>query len=319
MLNSNPVSAVVGYANGSLARTAGTQRLALQPHRVVLKGTNTSRTTSGGEGEEVTDRNNSSSIDASLGHLRSAVRLQLSEPLKEDLNALPDKGLLLHLLSEVVSEWRKNPKAVHPSWKEFLRDNVGQKRFSLSPHFKLTNADPVGTTVLPPGGDPEDVTAAVKAISMIRHFQKNGHFTAAVDPLHLPMHPPYITRTRYEAIHSMTSGALETFQFEEKDLERPIFIRLPATGGFLGDWNLCEADRLSHLAGKYVSLIPPPLQEPLKLKDLYRRLREVYTGPIGIEFLHIFDRNKINWIRNHFETPEKPQFSKEMKLKVSRL
>lgn len=233
------------------------------------------------------------------------------------------------LLREMVSQWRVNPDAVHPSWREFISSVIGSRPSvakSLTDTFALLSDDPTGNLALLDSfegrpdqnkdGKGNQLTDTMKAMSMIRHYEKNGHFTAKTDPLDLPLHPPYITESRYKAIHSMTNGDYTTFHFSEKDLDRPVRMEIPATGGFLGKWSLSDEDRLAHWAGKYVSIMPEASKDPLTIGHLYRRLRETYMGPIGVEFLHIFDRNKINWIRDHFETPEKPRFSKEMKLNI---
>lgn len=38
-----------------------------------------------------------------------------------------------------------------------------------------------------------------------------------------------------------------------------------------------------------------------KLHEILTRLREVYCGPIGYEYMHIPDRERCNWLRERIE------------------
>ena len=49
------------------------------------------------------------------------------------------------------------------------------------------------------------------------------------------------------------------------------------------------------------------------LRDIIKRLQETYSGNIGIEYMHIHDREECNWIRERIETPKQFTFSKEEK------
>lgn len=41
----------------------------------------------------------------------------------------------------------------------------------------------------------------------------------------------------------------------------------------------------------------------LPLREILRRLENVYCGSIGVEYMFINDLDQCNWIREKFETP----------------
>jgi 2-oxoglutarate dehydrogenase E1 component len=53
--------------------------------------------------------------------------------------------------------------------------------------------------------------------------------------------------------------------------------------------------------------------ETLSVGHLLNRLKEVYMQKIGIQYMHIDDQEKKNWIRERIETPQKFSFSKSEK------
>jgi 2-oxoglutarate dehydrogenase E1 component len=53
--------------------------------------------------------------------------------------------------------------------------------------------------------------------------------------------------------------------------------------------------------------------DTLTIERLLRRLKEVYMENIGIQYMHIDDQEKKNWIRERFETTEKFTFTKNQK------
>ena len=54
----------------------------------------------------------------------------------------------------------------------------------------------------------------------------------------------------------------------------------------------------------------------MKLRDVIARLNEVYSSAIGVEYMHIWDHEQVNWIREQIETPEQIKFTKEEKLRM---
>lgn len=125
------------------------------------------------------------------------------------------------------------------------------------------------------------VTDSQKLLLLIRAYQVRGHVKAKLDPLGLwkPPIPPDLK--------------LETYGFTEEDLDREFYIGTNIISGFL------SADR-----------------PKISLRDILKRLEETYCGSIGIEYMHIQDRAKCNWIRERLETKTKWTFTKEEKKRL---
>jgi 2-oxoglutarate dehydrogenase E1 component len=52
------------------------------------------------------------------------------------------------------------------------------------------------------------------------------------------------------------------------------------------------------------------------LRDVLKRLRETYCGTIGVEYMHIQERDQCDWIRERFETPTKYSFPQEDRVRI---
>lgn len=68
-----------------------------------------------------------------------------------------------------------------------------------------------------------------------------------------------------------------TYGFTEEDLERSFYIDAPELAGLLRK------------------------KKNWKLKDLIESYRKAYCGNVGVEYMHILDKEECNWIRDRFE------------------
>jgi len=121
---------------------------------------------------------------------------------------------------------------------------------------------------------------------LVHAYQMRGHNVSELDPLGM-----------YEAdLDGSTPPDLElaNYGFSESDMDKPVHLGAVATSGFLG----METDK------------------PIMLRDLIGRLQDIYTGAIGVEYMHIWDHEQVNWIREQIETPNKINFTKEEKLRM---
>ena len=82
---------------------------------------------------------------------------------------------------------------------------------------------------------------------------------------------------------------LANYGFTEADMDREVNLDGLLQGGFIGAGNM-------------------------KLRDVIARLNEVYSSSIGVEYMHIWDHEQVNWIREQIETPEQIKFTKEEKM-----
>jgi len=122
-------------------------------------------------------------------------------------------------------------------------------------------------------------------VQLVRAYQHRGHNIADLDPLGL-----------YDAdLDGSIPPELDlaNYGFTEADMDTEFNIGAFMATGFMA------SDRPN-----------------MKLRDLIKRLDQTYAGTVGVEYMHIPDREQCNWIRSHVETPEPHQFSREDKLRI---
>lgn len=82
------------------------------------------------------------------------------------------------------------------------------------------------------------------------------------------------------------------YHLEESDLDRTFFIDMPQLGGVL------------------------QRKKTWTLRELIESLSNTYCQKIGLEFIHIPDRDKCTWIRNRFELMQYEQIPNEKKIQL---
>ncbi|PFH32870.1 putative 2-oxoglutarate dehydrogenase e1 component [Besnoitia besnoiti] len=220
-------------------------------------------------------------------------------------------------VEQMYRAWQKDPAAVHASWNAYFT-NVAKNlpagaSFCLPPQGEALSSPgsavpngtpyiasapgslPAGASFVTPESLPvssqQSVHDTSRLIQMIRGYQMRGHELASVNPLALPQEAPFVSsvRGRYPA------GKLdfETYGFTQADLDKVYDCRVDGMCGFLS-----------------------PELPPRPLRQIIKRLEEAYCSTIGVEYMHIGDRNVCNFIRQWIETPTKYVFSAEMKKKI---
>jgi len=142
---------------------------------------------------------------------------------------------------------------------------------------------------------------------LIRAYQVNGHTAASLDPLglHIPDSFPH----RPNNTRSPDGLAEDGFPIEltpsfhgfdpVKDLDRQLNFRGVHSGGNKG-----YLEELASMPGK------------VSLRMLLDELRKTYCGSLGVEYMHIGDPARCNWIRERVEQPRWLQYDKEKKLHI---
>ena len=80
------------------------------------------------------------------------------------------------------------------------------------------------------------------------------------------------------------------YGFTEADLDREFYVDIPELAGILSR------------------------KKNWKLRDLIDSYKNAYCGKIGVEYMHIPDRETCNWIRNAFEGIQFETISKESRI-----
>ncbi|XP_019619955.1 PREDICTED: 2-oxoglutarate dehydrogenase, mitochondrial-like isoform X1 [Branchiostoma belcheri] len=251
----------------------------------------------------------------------AAVRGTPAQPARLLATSVQQESFLNGSSSNYVEEmylaWLEDPKSVHKSWDIFFRNAQrgaapGQAYQSPPPMPAMMPVQPVAWPMMPvpvPAATPEQMSGkviddhlAVQAIirsyqdpsvdqsvgisaedrswvnkvvphqrmhAMIRAYQIRGHQCAKLDPLGI-MEADLDSSTPREL-------TLPYYRFNEEDLDRTFV--LPQTT-FIGGGN-----------------------SSLPLREIIKRLEETYCQTIGLEYMHINDRSKCDWIRQKFEIP----------------
>lgn len=201
-------------------------------------------------------------------------------------------------ISELYAKWALDPTSVDPGWADFF-DTLDPAEFELEDDHKGPSwtkrttqvmgggnggeqislsdalsepdkhADNLQTLVAAltgrrPGASNDDIRQAtldsIRALMLIRAYRMRGHMAANLDPLGLEK----------RGDNSELDPA--SYGFEERDMDRPIFINY------------------------YLGL------ESATIREIVKICRQTYCGSIGVEFLHIQDAEEKAWIQERIES-----------------
>lgn len=116
---------------------------------------------------------------------------------------------------------------------------------------------------------------------LIRAFMTHGHMIADVDPLQLyetyKHFPTFAHKFKIPDSQLTSLVDYKSYGFTEQDLDREFYVDAPELAGLLRK------------------------KKTWKLRELIEAYKNAYCGKIGVEYMHIVDRNKCNWIRDRFE------------------
>lgn len=119
-----------------------------------------------------------------------------------------------------------------------------------------------------------------KILALIRAYMTHGHYKADIDPLNLAEVYKSEVTSKFKKPGEESLQLLDPayYGFTEADMDRTFHVNLPQWGGILGgdkkDWTL---------------------------REIVDSMEKAYCGGIGIEYMHIPDREKCNFIRNKIE------------------
>jgi len=198
-------------------------------------------------------------------------------------------------MEQMFDSWQKDPRSVHASWDAYFK-NISRglkpgEAFMTPPRSVDSGVNIRSSMDFQVGTDtinrvPSDASESTRLMLLVRAYQVRGHLLANLDPLGL----------KKQKIPSELR--LETYGFSEEHQDKEIY---PGEAGLISGF----------LSGKGPTL---------KLRELMQRLKETYCGTIGVEYMHIQDREECNWIRERFEKEKPYQFTTDVKRKtLSRL
>ncbi|KAJ3157719.1 hypothetical protein HDU89_000096 [Geranomyces variabilis] len=194
-------------------------------------------------------------------------------------------------VEEMYEAWQQDPKAVHLSWQVYFRNLAAEgKSPAFTPPPTIMPSAEIGGYVgdsslaegdkIPAG----EIMDHMKVQLLVRAYQIRGHHLAKLDPLEINVteesQAPELSHKHYG--------------FVDADLDRKFYLGSGILPAFLAQEG----------------------QKNLTLRDIIERLRKTYCGSIGIEYGHIPDREKCDWLRQRFEVPTKYSYTKDQKMMI---
>merc|ERR1719367_1228168 len=181
-------------------------------------------------------------------------------------------------VDEMYEAWARDPTSVHASWDAYFRGinytpppSLGNTRANEVPLSAIVPAmagAAVGSAAVGGAAPSAKVIDAHLAVqTTIRSYQVRGHLAASIDPLNIN------NMNKDEARKLIIRSAVVA------DADLDTVFQLPST-----TW----------IGGK---------ESHLPLREIISRLENVYCGSIGAEFMHIFNLDEVNWIRERLESP----------------
>ena len=120
-----------------------------------------------------------------------------------------------------------------------------------------------------------------------------------MDPLDLFTGDTFPYRPKPQADGYPSNLELEYYGFTEEDLDRKLHFKGRSSGGQRG--------YLEDLA---------KAPDKVTLRSILGELRKTYCGTLAVEYMHIGDPDKMNWIRQRMENPHWNQYDKEKKAHI---
>ncbi|CAG8452153.1 8019_t:CDS:2 [Ambispora leptoticha] len=223
-------------------------------------------------------------IRASAAIPFNAVRTKVSAvnspyPQTSSANDVFLQGSTAGYVDEMYQAWLKDPNSVHLSWQVYFRNmqaGVNPLEAFQPPPTLVHISTGVGVST-----QAHDVNAHMKVQLLVRAYQASGHRIAQLDPLgimHADLDP---------SIPSELEPAY--YGFTEKDLDSVFALGPGILPGFAKS------------------------SPKMTLREIIDHLKKVYCGTIGVEYIHIADREQCDWIRTKFEIAEPFRYSKKEK------
>jgi 2-oxoglutarate dehydrogenase E1 component len=187
--------------------------------------------------------------------------------------------------------WRQNPTSVHVSWASYFANLDGgvdpRAAVSVPPSLGGAASTPIAGASAAAGGAPSSDSLAVSYL--IRSYQVRGHEMAKLDPLGM---------NAFRSTEPPAELDYKFHGFSDADLDRKLDLRDSSTGGNTGFLATLGSNR--HYT----------------LREVVNKLQTTYCSGLGVEYMHMGDVVKCNWIRDQIETPKWMQYSKAKKLHV---
>eukprot|EP00537_Pseudo-nitzschia_pungens_P001773 CAMPEP_0172370794 /NCGR_PEP_ID=MMETSP1060-20121228/39679_1 /TAXON_ID=37318 /ORGANISM="Pseudo-nitzschia pungens, Strain cf. cingulata" /LENGTH=1052 /DNA_ID=CAMNT_0013096191 /DNA_START=140 /DNA_END=3298 /DNA_ORIENTATION=- len=216
---------------------------------------------------------------------------EIPMPLETFLN-----GTSTLYAEQMYEMYLENPASVQDSWRTYFENEENSVAFDSEDYNKPTCVPGKRLEAVAGGAAPSDSLAISH---LIRAYQVNGHEAANLDPLDLFNDESFPYRPTPGADGYPSNLEIEYYGFSDADLDRKLHLKGRSSGGQRG--------YLEELA---------KAPDKVTLRKILEELRKTYCGTLGVEYMHIGDPDKMNWIRQRMENPHWNQYDKEKKAHI---
>ncbi|GLB41140.1 putative 2-oxoglutarate dehydrogenase complex E1 component mitochondrial precursor [Lyophyllum shimeji] len=192
-------------------------------------------------------------------------------------------GTNAYYADQMYRRWKEDPQSVHASWDAYFsgleKGLPSHQAFQPPPTFLPPPVD--GAPALQVNGG-VNLDVHLKVQLLVRAYQVRGHHVAELDPLGIldadlaDIKPPELELSRYG--------------FTERDLDKDITL---------------GPGILPHFATED--------RKTMKLREIIALCQRIYCGAIGVQYIHIPDKEQCDWIRERVEVPKPWNYTVEEK------
>ncbi|KAF8494545.1 2-oxoglutarate dehydrogenase E1 component [Gautieria morchelliformis] len=193
-------------------------------------------------------------------------------------------GTNAYYAEEMYRHWKQDPKSVHASWDAYFsgldRGVPSQQAFQAAPGTFI--ARPADGSPQLHGQAGKELNDHLKVQLLVRAYQVRGHHVAELDPL----------------------GILDT----DLDNIRPAELELSHYG-----WSERDLDKQFALGPGILPHFATGERTSMTLAEIIKTCRRIYCGAVGIQYIHIPDKDQCDWIRERVEIPKPWNYTGEEK------
>jgi 2-oxoglutarate dehydrogenase E1 component len=207
-------------------------------------------------------------------------------------------GSAASYIDEMYLQWKENPLSVHVSWQVYFKnmesgDMPMSQAFTPPPNLvpQATGGVPRLSHGLGMGlGDGSEVMNHLKVQLLCRAYQARGHHKANIDPLGIVRGAE---STKGFGTYKPRELTLEYYGLTEKDLDSEFTLGPGILPRFKKDG-----------------------REKMTLREIIAACEKIYSGSFGVEFIHIPDRTRCDWLRERLEVPTPFKYSIDEKRRI---
>ncbi|ROW06447.1 hypothetical protein VMCG_04448 [Cytospora schulzeri] len=236
-----------------------------------------------------------------LSATRRPLAVSTQKRFKSALFNAPDsndnflQGENANYIDEMYVQYKQDPKNVHVSWQVYFKNMESgnmpiSQAFQPPPNLVPSSSAVVSGLAAGAGvglGEGSDINNHLKVQLLVRAYQARGHHKARIDPLGIRQESKGFGNIKPKEL------SIEYYQFTEKDLDTEYSLG----PGILPRFKKEGRDKMT-------------------LREIIDACEKIYCGSYGVEFIHIPDREKCDWLRERIEVPQPFKYSHDEKRRI---